>query len=424
MKFFHFLVFLFLFSLPALAQQNHFIYIQTENKQPFYVKMADRLLSSSSAGYLLVSKLQNGKYEIGIGFPKNEWPLQKITVTVKNNDAGYILKNFEPKGWGLFNIQTMDIVMSSGTASLKDSTRETPADGFADVLADVVSTPSIKEKPVTKEIKEEKAAPAVKTEPVDVVVNKTVAVVKEDKPAVKEQPVKPAARLSSTLDTDGRSLVYTDTYESKTDTIRLFIPYKAVTEIKEAIEKPVLPVESIKKEEPKQDIKPEVKQESKQDSKFIDMELPDPNKKVDSAVSGKKDIASNEAVNDKKEIAPRINKDKEITEPKTEPTAMVMVNSDCKINASEDDFLKLRKKMAAETADEEMIVVAKKAFKSKCYSTEQVSNLSALFLKDDARYNFFDAAYPRVSDTQNFGRLVTKLTDEYYVTRFNAMIRH
>ena len=422
MKFFHFLIFLFLFTMQSVAQQNHFIYIQTENKQPFYVKMADHLLSSSSAGYLVIAKLQNGKYEMGIGFPKNEWPLQKITVTVKNNDAGYILKNFESKGWGLFNMQTMDIVMSSGTASLKDSTKETRTDGFADVLADVVSTPSIKEKPVAKEIKEEKTAPLVKTEPV-AEVNKTVVAVKEDKPIVpvKEQPIKPAAKLSSTLDTDGRSIVYADTYENKTDTIRLFIPYKPVVEIKETIEKPVQPVETIKKEEPKQEIKAETKQESKQDAKFIDMELPNPNKKVDSVVADKKEVVSNEAVNNKKEIAP-VNKD--ITESKIEPKAMVIVNSDCKTNASEDDFLKLRKKMAAEKADDEMIVVAKKAFKSKCYSTEQVSNLSALFLKDDGRYNFFDAAYPRVSDTQNFGKLVTKLTDEYYVTRFNAMIRH
>ena len=422
MKFFHFLVFLFLFTMQSVAQQNHFIYIQTENKQPFYVKMADRLLSSSSVGYLVIAKLQNGKYEIGIGFPKNEWPLQKITVTVKNNDAGYILKNFEPKGWGLFNMQTMDIVMSSGTASLKDSTKETLTDGFANVLADVVSTPSIKDKPVAKEIKEEKTAPVVKTEPV-VETNKTVVAVKEDKTLaiVKEQPVKPAAKLSSTLDTDGRSIVYADTYESKTDTIRLFIPYKPVAEIKETIEKSVQPVETIKKEDTKQEIKTEPKQESKQDAKFIDMELPNPNKKVDSVVTGKKEAVSNEAADNKKEIIP-VNK--EVIETKSAPKAMVMMNSDCKANASEEDFLKLRKKMAAETSDDEMIIVAKKAFKSKCYSTEQVSNLSALFLKDEGRYNFFDAAYPRVSDTQNFGRLVTKLTDEYYISRFNAMIRH
>ena len=401
MKSFYFIVFLFLFAMGSVAQQNHFIYIQTENKQPFYVKMAEHLLSSSSMGYLVIAKLQNGKYEMGIGFPKNEWPLQKITITVRNNDAGYILKNFEPKGWGLFNMQTMDIVMSSGNAALKDSAKEIVSDGFADVLADVVSTPSIKEKSVTKEIKVEKDTVVTKTPVVEANKNNEVA-----KEPVKEM-TKPAVKLFSSIDTSGRSIVYLDTYENRTDTIRLFIPYKPVVEMKGGTsEKTVPAVEVIKKEEPKQ--------ENKQEVKVIETGSADPGNKVDSASAKKNEIVSNEGDNNKKNIA----------ETKTESSATIMVNSDCKTNASEDDFLKLRKKMAAENTDDDMIVLAKKAFKAKCYNTEQVSNLSALFLKDDGRYNFFDAAYPRVSDTQNFGRLVTKLTDEYYVSRFNAMIRH
>ena len=80
--------------------------------------------------------------------------------------------------------------------------------------------------------------------------------------------------------------------------------------------------------------------------------------------------------------------------------------------------------MAAQKTDENMIVMAKKAFVLKCYTVEQANNLSSLFLKDEGRYNFFDAAYPHVSDTQNFGSLMGRLSDEYYINRFKAMIRH
>lgn len=80
--------------------------------------------------------------------------------------------------------------------------------------------------------------------------------------------------------------------------------------------------------------------------------------------------------------------------------------------------------MAAQKTDENMIVVAKKSFINKCFSTEQISNLSVLFLKDDGKYNFFDAAYPHVSDTGKFDNLVSRLSDEYYITRFKAMLRH
>ena len=71
-----------------------------------------------------------------------------------------------------------------------------------------------------------------------------------------------------------------------------------------------------------------------------------------------------------------------------------------------------------------MIAVARKTFKSTCFSTEQIKNLSVLFLKDDGRYKFFDAAYPFVYDTQNFSSLQQLLTDPYFIDRFKAMIRH
>ena len=71
-----------------------------------------------------------------------------------------------------------------------------------------------------------------------------------------------------------------------------------------------------------------------------------------------------------------------------------------------------------------MISVARKAFKSNCFSTEQIKNLSVLFLKEDGRYRFFDAAYPFVYDSQNFSSLQSQLTDEYLINRFKAMIRH
>jgi hypothetical protein len=210
-------------------------------------------------------------------------------------------------------------------------------------------------------------------------------------------------------------MVYIDSYENKSDTIRVFIPYKQVIEVKElVVDKPVQEVETVKSTEKKPEVKPEVKPETK----FLDIELPNPNSKVDSAVNIKTIVSEIDVV---KKGSPALNNDETV---KRENQAVVMVNSDCKLSANEDDFLKLRKKMAAEKNDDDMISVAKKSFRSKCFSTEMISNLSVLFLKDEGKYNFFDAAYPRVSDTQNFPGLVSRLSDEYYITRFKAMIRH
>jgi hypothetical protein len=99
-------------------------------------------------------------------------------------------------------------------------------------------------------------------------------------------------------------------------------------------------------------------------------------------------------------------------------------NSNCADYAGEEDFLKLRKKMAAENKNEDMIKVAKKMFRSKCFTTDHIKNLSGLFLNDDGKYNFFDAAYPFVSDSGSFYTLEALLSDTYYINRFKAMIHN
>ena len=94
----------------------------------------------------------------------------------------------------------------------------------------------------------------------------------------------------------------------------------------------------------------------------------------------------------------------------------------CNNAASEKDFLKLRKKMAAKENDDEMIIEAKKEFRNKCYSVEQIRYLSTLFLTSAAKYQFFDAAFQHVSDRHNFASLQSEIRDDYYLRRFKALI--
>jgi len=102
---------------------------------------------------------------------------------------------------------------------------------------------------------------------------------------------------------------------------------------------------------------------------------------------------------------------------------VTVINPACKSTATQNDFLNLRKKMAAAGKDEDMLAVARKGFKLKCFTTEQVKNLSLLFLNDYGKYNFYDAAYEHVSDIGNFKSLQSQLSEEYYINRFKAMLR-
>ena len=163
---------LLLFPLAGIkAQQNHFLYIQTEGRQPFYVKLDKKIYSSSASGYLLISKLKTATYSLAIGFPKSEWTEQNIQCKIDDNDIGLLLKNFGSKGWGLFNLQTLDVIMPAGEKRVASIEVVNKTDAFSTMLSTVVNDSTIRQTEVVKE--EIKAAPKVESNIVSVAVNET-----------------------------------------------------------------------------------------------------------------------------------------------------------------------------------------------------------------------------------------------------------
>lgn len=77
--------------------------------------------------------------------------------------------------------------------------------------------------------------------------------------------------------------------------------------------------------------------------------------------------------------------------------------------------------MAAKESDNDMIDEAKKTFKTKCFSTDQIKNLSALFLSDEGKYKFFETAYSYIIDPFQYSSLQSELKDEVYIKRFKAL---
>jgi Domain of unknown function (DUF4476) len=439
--------------LTAFTQQNRFVYIQTENKQPFYIKLNNKLLSSSASGYLIIPKLQDGSYELTIGFPKNEWSEQNVTCAVNKKDAGYLLKDFGDKGWGLFNLQTMEVAMSGDAAAtnkvvIEENKKETavtaapvPVAIDSAMVKKNEDKPAVKEevKPVVDEVKKETVV-AVSPVPVaidSVVIKKVEAssVIKEEVKSVvdtgkKEETKSPApiTKLLNVNTAEGAEMIYVDNANGKADTISVFIPAQkdtinAQAQPQKKLEEPKVELQKTaeqKAEEPKSaEAKIEINKEIPKttDTKFIDIILPNPNAKPDTVVKQiKPEIFTEKKADTNAVLVPEKQKEN-ITKPS-------LPDSDCKALASEDDFLKLRKKMAAQTGDDNMVDAARKLFKTKCFTTAQIKNLCVLFLNDEGRYKFFDAAYLFVSDSYNFGSLETLLTDSYFITRFKAMIRH
>jgi len=114
---------------------------------------------------------------------------------------------------------------------------------------------------------------------------------------------------------------------------------------------------------------------------------------------------------------------KQINDTVVQQKKVVLVNSDCKAIAWDNDVDKLRLKMLGEKDVDNKISIARKVFKTKCFSAAQIKALTELFLTDQDKYKFLDAAYPFALDTENFKQLSYLLTDEYYIKRFRTMVR-
>ena len=443
-----FLCLIALFSFSLKAQQAHFVYLQTDNGQPFYVKLDNKVVSSSAEGYLILPGLSDGVYKIAVGFPKKEHPEESFTFNIGNNNEGFLIKNFEDKGLQLFNLETLALI--NGTADSTNTIATTvkkDIDPFSKMLADVVKDSSILQnhqveapKPLTAPVDSQVATNNIASAPVSNA--GTFSVAKIDSPI---------SKILSRQDTNGLQMVYADKNNEKTDTVRVFIPSPdeqiAATGNNSAAGNKNDSISSFT-DSVKFTITPTVVKPEKDTSGFVfrkdslalnkdsntnpvQVFVIGPAKKKGSAVkepeqketskdtdqlTGAEISDTNQQKKNKEAAASQV-----ILLPKVVTSSTV--NSDCKAFASSEDFLRLRKKMAAESNGEDMIKVARKYFKTKCFSTDQIKDLSYLFLTDEGRYKFFDAAYAHASDSDQYQVLESQLTDEYYLNRFKAMIR-
>jgi hypothetical protein len=439
------------------AQQYHFVYIQTDNKQPFYIRTNNIIYSSSPSGYVVVPKLIGAYQQFTVGFPKNEWPSQTMSIDLGDKDQGYLLKNFSGKGWSLFNLQTMELVSKSSQPAPKPAqSNDIKTDEFSNVLADVVNTPSLKEE-----------------EPKQIKASTPVSQMGDNSEKLNADQNTSIKKISSRVAADGQVMVYLDKQDTITDTIKITIPAapaetppkaahaqkegnpapaevnpptvaakKAteeanpptveakqsteeakppISEVKPAIvetkpttvevKQAAVPAESVaeeRKPDNKAAAEPKPK-ENAQNPTFLSMELPNPNLSGDRGKDSKPPTNAN--MEETAAGSPVVG------------TKPIMINSDCKQIATQEDFMKARKKMVAKDNEDQMVDEAKKLFKQKCYSTEQIKNLGVLLFTDEGKYKLFEAAYPFVFDSQNFKQLESQLTEQYSIVRFRALIR-
>lgn len=444
--------------LPARAQKEYFFYFQSDNYSPFFLKINEKVHSSGADGYLILPRLLDSTYTFSIGRIGAQALESRFTVPVNQKDRGFLIRESDRR-IQLFDLQTLRTIQPQESGSRAGTSFIRKDDPFTRLLALAADDTTLlyvytePEKPSTETVK----APVPKTEtetikdPIrteeDLAVvppkrdtasrlppvvqetaqqgpvvlpasdsgamaqvqppmkdtvqtrslpteedeqkekmketgkrdeekedNKASAVKRDTAAAVvatetpTEQPrtagykKSVVSRRSESSTTEGFGLVFLDSHDAGVDTIRLLIPNPKFAYQKPAAEEPA-------------DTK-----------KFLDVT-------TETAVSGSEETAP-----------PRI------------------AQNACKSVAGNADFLRLRRYMAAKQKEEEMVSEAKKYFRNKCFTTEQVKHLSALFLTDRGKFLFFEAAQKHVADAEGFPSLQSEIRDSYFIDRFKVLV--
>jgi hypothetical protein len=467
----------------ANSQQHYYIYIQSDS-QPFYSSIGKQVFSSTASAFVIIPRLKDSVYQVTIGFPGG--PDYIFNCVINKKDRGFLLKNFNEKGWGLFNLLTMEVIMGIKVEKPvdKNSNSSFPAtnDEFTIILASAVDDPGLrqteliqheeiktavakeeikKHEEIKKEPENKEAITSIQSKSNAVVAaagdaqiktpdsainatatkkdpEKTVSSQSEnhedstklttekeisvDSPLVSARPLfSKVARTLQYQNKDGMEMIYVDDLlNGEKDTIRIFIP-----------------AEPVSTAQPSNTDSKNIATEKK-DSQFLDMAI---SPKKDSPVVGNQEPKATPAENNavkkdtltssiKEKVAPvppvaeKIDSSVQIDEgKKAQPAVTAKTNTNCKKLATDRDVTNLRSRMIVIKDEDEIVNMALKTFKQKCFTAENIKSLCYVFITDQGKYKLMDAAYPYVSDQEKFSSLSFLLTDTYYLNRFNSLVK-
>ncbi len=442
-------LFVFVFGLIIITQVSaqHFISVQSDDKQPFAIQVNGISFNSTKTGSVRVANLAVGSYNLIITPAGKKYPPQNFTCIIDKSDESYSLQNLGKKGWILKNTKSTEIIASTTIAVPAVAKTEIPAapNAFAQMLAQVIDDPELlKKTPWVLNTKEYDASAAAVV-PADSQAEDTTAYVPDTKGVIKavEKPVK-----------EGTELVFVDFNAKGGDTIHVLIPSvggTGSTATNSTVQSP--PVDIIHKI-------PAVNVDSSGSVQLADSTARQngviktdsvaavKNKVVPTAQEPAFDTSANRKMNNpffkKDSVAGSVTKDPAVAvnadtplkndstvtqpqntavQPVSANTVKAAVKEDCKKMLSDNDAEKLKHKIYLETDEAKIMDITKKALAGKCINTAQVKQLATFFLSDDARYNFFFTVYPFVYDFGNFGSLDTFMIDRKYKNMFHSMLK-
>jgi hypothetical protein len=379
----------------AMAQQHHFFYIQSDKEQPFYVKLGDKTYSSTAAGFLILSKLKDTAINIVVGFPKDVYPEYRFLVSGTDRDRGMALKDFQEKGWGLFDFQSLEVQMGEkanpAAGSAKAVVKTATTDSFTTVLASVIDDSTLLETGVVLQEnapgKPQKGIPISAPPPLEPIIADSLSA--SAKPLLVETN---AVKTKPLSDTDTNmvaalpkpaepAIMKTQQTEPALDTSRLSL--SAAVKLRESV-----------------------------DSTGTQMIF------VDRKAGGGQDTISVWLPSTDRGQSPS---DLQKETKDTTASTFLPNRGDCRGMVSVSELGVLRRRMEAAPDEDAKVAVATREFKAKCFTTEQVRSLLVVFNREEGRYKLIGAAYPHIYDPGNYGQFLPILKDPYFIHRFRKL---
>jgi hypothetical protein len=443
-------VLLFLLSGRALSQ-DYFVFIGSDHRQPFYVRIDSQVYPSSTEGHLVLAPLKDSAYILTIGFPGQTYPEKRYGFSIRGKDQEFDLRRQDDGSWRLYDDLTKNWVTAldkeKGPVAAMVGVKKD--DAFSRMMAGVVQDTAVlyntyameealNDSPVVKkgptesaEIKRSAAdSGVVKKQTADSGIVKRKAA---DSGVVKREEADNAVARRSAVDSisarsagsgvvkvsekkSSRSvqLVYAD----RKDTILVIIPRDTAraadsTNARPAKPSPAGAADTARKN--KGDIARKISADTARKTRVDTAQKAIGSRKASVDSSRKATVdASRKAAADSsgKTLADTAG---------NASKAIKYINSDCHSFATDNDVDHLRVKMMEVAKDEDRLAAFRKILKTKCFYTPHLRALSEVFTTDAGKFQFFKTAWPFAAD-EHFGELSSLLTDTVYIDLFKAMV--
>jgi hypothetical protein len=410
------LVILLIFMAGRNYAQEHFILIQADSSQPFYVRMGSQLYSSSDGGHLILPHLKDSSYLVTVGLSGQSSSEQRLSFDIHQKDQIFRLKSGDGTRWGLYDGHGQELkIIDMG----ENSNRRPPIagvkkdDAFSRLMADVVKDTAVMYSTYAmQQLSGDSVANLVAKAPASAdsagKSRDTAVAAMEGTAAAASRDTVVATRRGTAV-AASRDTVVAATRSTAVAAYRDTAAVIAVAPVDArgtavgtargtAVNTITASGTAAATDRGKEVTAGVVKVSEHKSSRSLRLVYADhgTDSKPDTIVV----------------IIP--------VDTGRQAVSIPFVNSDCHIYATDYDVDKLRVKMLELVKDEDRIQAARKYFKTKCFSTHQIRALSEVFSTEAAKLKFLETAYPFVSDDR-FSELVNLFSDPAYSGRFRKM---